>query len=172
MKALPALRRAADGLINLSAAIGAIALIVEMGVILADVIGRALGAPLRGGQDVSTMTMIVVVFGAMALCDRMGGHIAVDLLERWFPRRLNRLIDIFAAALGAVIFALIVWAVLDAAAISRLLNLSTNIINLPKAWFQWILAGFAGIAALGMALRAVELAVSGRDVRADGAPAA
>ena len=40
--------------------------------ILYDVIGRALGSPLYGSQDLVTMTMIILVFGGMAICDRRG----------------------------------------------------------------------------------------------------
>jgi TRAP-type C4-dicarboxylate transport system permease small subunit len=111
------------------------------------------------------MSMVILVFGGMALCDRQGGHIAVDLLESRFSTRLNRLIDIVVALTGAVIFVFIAWAVLDSAKLSQMLNLSTNLLRLPKAWFQWALAGFSVLAALGLLLRAAELALSGRDIR-------
>jgi TRAP-type C4-dicarboxylate transport system permease small subunit len=155
----------ADRLIGLSATIGAVALIAVMVAILIDVVGRAMGSPLYGSQDIVTMSMVILVFGGMALCDRQGGHIAVDLLEPRFSMRLNRLIDIVVALMGAVIFGFIAWAVWDSAKLSQMLNLSTNLLRLPKAWFQWALAGFSVLAALGLLLRAAELALSGRDVR-------
>ena len=164
------LRRAADILIGLAAALGAFGLLVEVGVILADVIGRAVGHPLFGAHDLVTMTMVVLVFGGMALCDRTGGHIAVDLFERRFPARMNRIVDVLSALLGAMIFVMIAWAVWESAKLSQMLNLSTNLLLLPKAWFQWALIGFALLTALGMALRAAELALSGRDVRREASP--
>jgi TRAP-type C4-dicarboxylate transport system permease small subunit len=160
-----ALRRIADRLIGLSALIGATGLLVIATAIMIDVIGRYLGQPLYGGQDIVTMSMVLLVFGGMAICDRTGGHITVDIFERHFPGWFNHLIDILAALLGAVIFALITWAVLESAGLSVMLNLKTNLLGLPKAWFQWALAGFAALTALGMALRAVELALYRRDVR-------
>jgi hypothetical protein len=75
---------------------------------------------------------------------------------------------VLAALLGAAVFGLIVWAVLASARLSLMLNLQTNLLGLPKAWFQFTLAAFAAITALGMALRAVELAVWRRDVRPSG----
>lgn len=155
----------ADRLIGLSATLGVIGIFVEVLVILADVIGRAAGRPLYGSQDIQTMTLLIVVFGGMALCDRVGGHIAVDLFERRLPRVVNRAIDLSAACLGAVVFAMIAWAVWESARLSVMLNLSTNLLALPKAWFQWALCGFAALTAAGMALRAAELAVMGRDLR-------
>jgi len=160
----------ADRLIGLSATIGALGLLVEVAVILTDVIGRAFGYPLYGSQDMITMAMVILVFGGMAMCDRDGGHIAVDIFEPRYPSWLNRFIDIFAAALGAIIFVFIAWAILESAKLSVMLNLSTNLLRLPKAWFQWGLAGLSIVTALGMLLRAVELSLSGRDVRIEKAP--
>ncbi|HAV08133.1 MAG TPA: TRAP transporter small permease, partial [Rhodobacteraceae bacterium] len=80
---------------------------------------------------------VIVVFGGMALCDRNGGHIGVDLLEHRFPDWLNRAIDIFSALLGALIFVMIAYAVWESAKLSLMLNLSTNLLRWPKAWFQW-----------------------------------
>lgn len=159
------LRTFADRFIGLSATIGALALILEVGVILVDVIGRAFGHPMYGSQDLITMVMVILVFGAMALCDRNGGHIAVDLFERYYPPLMNRIIDVVAALMGAVIFVALAWAVWESAKLSTMLNLSTNLLRLPKAWFQWALVGFSLLTALGMALRALELAFRGFDVR-------
>ncbi|MEZ5477706.1 MAG: TRAP transporter small permease [Thiolinea sp.] len=154
----------ADRLIDLSASIGALGLMVEVLIILTDVVGRAFGYPLLGSQDLITMTMILVVFGGMAICDRFGGHISIDIFERYFSARMNTLVDIISALLGAVIFAVIAWTVYESSQLSLLLNLSTNLLFLPKAWFQWILSGFALLTALGMLLRALELSLSGRNV--------
>lgn len=159
------LRGIADRLIGLSASIGALGLLFVVGVILVDVVGRALGDPLYGSQDLVTMSMVILVFGAMAACDRRGGHIAVDLLERQYPPAMNRAIDVISALLGAVIFVALAYAVWESAKLSVMLNLSTNLLRLPKAWFQWALCGFALLTAFGMALRAVELALFRYDLR-------
>jgi TRAP-type C4-dicarboxylate transport system permease small subunit len=103
----------------------------------------------------------------MAQCDRLGGHIAVDLFERFFPAKLNYLIDIVVAIFGAAIFAALAWATWDSSQLSVMLNLSTNLLYLPKAWFQWAMVAFTLLASLGLALRAVELALTGRDIRSE-----
>ncbi|MFT7105569.1 MAG: TRAP-type C4-dicarboxylate transport system permease small subunit [Yoonia sp.] len=162
---LGALRTWADRLIGLSANIGALGLLVEVAIILIDVVGRALGSPLYGSQDMITMAMVILVFGGMAMCDRDGGHIAVDIFERRFTDWLNRWIDIVAALMGAIIFAFIAYAIIESSKLSVMLNLSTNLLRLPKAWFQWGLAGLSILTAFGMLLRAAELILSGRDVR-------
>lgn len=167
---LAALRKLADRLIGLSTSIGALALVFLMGVIVVDVVGRAFGSPLYGSHDIVTMFMVIVVFGAMALCDRNGGHIAVDLFEHRFPAKMNRVIDIFVATFGTLIFLAIAWATYDSAKISVMLNLSTNLLNLPKSWFQHALSLFCIVTAFGLSLRALELTLSGVDVRRDSEP--
>lgn len=111
------------------------------------------------------MTMVILVFGGMAICDRRGGHVAVDLFEGYFPKFFNRFIDIASAAIGAVIFVAIAWAVNDSAKISAMLNLQTNLLPLKKLWFQNALSILALVTAAGMFLRAIELAFAGRDVQ-------
>ncbi len=164
------LRTIADRLIGLSATVGSLGLLVLVGTILYDVIGSQFGRPLYGALDITIMSFVIVVFGGMALCDRRGGHISVDLLERRFPPLLNRIIDAGSAVLGAAIFVTLAWAVYESARISEMLNLSTNLLRLPKAWFQYALCTLALVTAFGMALRAVEIALTGRDVRRDETP--
>lgn len=57
---------------------------------------------------------------------------------------------------------MIAWTVFESAKLSVMLNLSTNLLNLHKAWFQWALCAFSLLTAVAMLLRAVELA-AGRD---------
>ncbi len=159
------LRWYADMLIGVSATLASGGLCVIVAVILLDVAARSLGAPIAGARDLTQMTMVIVVFGGMALCDRNGGHISVDLLERTFSARFNRVVDAAAAILGAAIFFGIAWSVFDSSRISQMLNLSTNVINLPKAWFQWVLSVLALVTAVGMLLRSTELALGRPDVR-------
>ena len=138
-----------------------------MGVILIDVIGRAFGAPIYGSLDLVTMGETVLVFGGMALCDRIGGNVAVDLFERRYPDWLNHGIDIASALIGALIFLAISYSLFESSKLSLLLNLKTNLLALPKAHFQYVMIGFCLITALAMILRAVELTLVGRDVRKD-----
>ena len=141
----------------MSASIGALGLLAEVVIVLIDVVGRAFGKPLYGSQDLVTMAMVILVFGAMALCDRKGGHISVDIFERYYPAAMNKFIDVVSALTGAVIFVALAWAVWESSKLSLMLNLNTNLLHLPKAWFQWALCIFALITALGMAFRAADL---------------
>lgn len=152
----------ADRLINLSAFFGTVCLMLQVTVIIVDVVGRYFGSPLTGARDITQMAMVIVVFGGMALCDRIGGHISVDVFENFLPARLNRLSDIVSPLIGAAIFFAIAWTVWESAALSRMLNLATNIIYLPKAWFQYVMVVMSVITGIAMLLRAAEAAISGK----------
>ncbi|MCK0715317.1 TRAP transporter small permease [Chromohalobacter sarecensis] len=158
--------RTLDGVVNLSSIIGTLALIFAVSVTLVDVTGRLFGAPLPGGQDLSQMTMVIIVFGGMALCDRQGGNIAVDIFEDKFPERMNHWLDMAGWVLGCAIFTAIGYTMLGAAEMSKLLNLSTNIIAIPKAPFQYIVAFFAFLTALSMLARIVSTLLTSSHRRA------
>ncbi|WP_235865371.1 TRAP transporter small permease [Alloyangia mangrovi] len=162
------LQKTADGLISLSAFLGTLGLLFVVGVIVVDVIGRNFGMPLYGAQDLVIMTMVIIVFGGMALCARDDGHIVVDIFEPHFSPRLNRAIDVGAGLLGAVIFVLIAYTVFKSAQLSQMLNLSTNLLRLPTAWFQYALCALSLVAALALMMRAACSALGIRPAPASG----
>lgn len=157
------LNKIAEGLTSLSAFIGTLGLLAEVVIIMVDVIGRYFGSPLLGAQDLTQMGLVLVVFGGMALCDRIGGHIAIDIFERQFPHWVIRLGDIVSAFLGAVIFFAIAWYVWESSKLSIMLNLKTNIIALPKAHFQYFVVGASVITGFGMTVRGFALATGALD---------
>lgn len=153
--ALSHITKLMDRLISLSSTIGTVALIFVVLVILTDVVGRLMGFPLSGAQDLSQMSMVIIVFGGMALCDKLGGNIAVDIFEDKFSPQMNRWLDIIGRLVGAAIFMGIAYTLWEAAAISKMLNLSTNVLGLPKAPFQYLLIAFSSLTAISMLLKAV-----------------
>lgn len=151
-----------DRLISLSAFLGAAALLFVVVIVLTDVIGRGFGHPLYGSLDMTTTAFVIVVFGGMALCDKRGSHICVDLFERYFSRAMNLLIDIAVDLLGGVIFLVITYSVYQSAKLSVMLNLRTNLLGLPLAWFQWTLAALSLVTGIALLLRAVDFILSGK----------
>lgn len=159
---LAQLRWVSDWLTNLSALLGAAGLLVALGVTTVDVVGRAFGAPFYGARDIVSMAGVFVVFGGMALAHRKGAHIVVDLLERKFPPRLNRVLTFLGHALGAVVFVLIAWQLWAMVELARLLRMSTNLLYLPRAPFLMAMTALAAICALSMVLGAVESAIGAK----------
>lgn len=153
------LRRIAGFLSDLSAILGGAALFVGAAVILVDVVGRYFGSPLRGSADLVQMAFVLIVFGGIPYCDKVGGNVAVDLLEDSFTPAMNRLFILLGNVVGAAVFALLAWQMWESSKISLMLNLSTNILFLPKVYFQYAAIVLSAIVSFSMALRAVELAL-------------
>ncbi|HEY0212086.1 MAG TPA: TRAP transporter small permease subunit [Paenirhodobacter sp.] len=136
------------------------ALLAVAGLLLLDVLGRAAGHPLFGAQDLAEMAMMVIVFGAVPLLQRpdaegRDAQIRVDLLSWIMPPALRRGVDRLSSMLAALIWAALCWTLCDAAALSSLLSLSSNILGLPRAGFQYLMAGFVALAGIGAMVRAV-----------------
>lgn len=153
---LPRLLWLIDRLIDVSVLLGAVGLLVALGVTAADVVGRAFGAPLYGARDIVSMSGVFVVFGGMAHAHRRGSHVAVDLLQRTFSDRMNRVLDVVAHWSGAVVFGLIGWQLYEGIALARMLSSSTNLLYLPRAPFLMTMTALALICAVSMALRGLD----------------
>lgn len=146
-----------DRLIGLSTALAALTLLFVAALILADVIGRnLLGQPITGTRDIVQMALIVIIFGALAICDRSNANISVDILESVFPEQLNLWLNVAGRILGTVIFLIIAIRMIQNTEISRLLNQSTNMLNIPKAPFEYLIAGFSLLTALSMLFSSIQ----------------
>ncbi len=162
MTILSPISRVVDRLIDLPVLGGAVGLIVALGVTLADVVGRALGAPLFGARDIASMAGVHVVFGGKAYAHRTGEHIAVDLLYRYLPPAFNHLLTVAGHSLGAVVFLLIAWQLWIAVELARMLKMSFKLLYLPRAPFMMALAALCLIFVTSMILRALETATRPR----------
>lgn len=150
---LARLLRICDAGIDAAAILGASDLVVTLGVITADVIGRAFGHPLYGARDIVSMAGVFVVFSGLAYAHRAGSHIVVDLLEPMFPPRLNVILTVAGHWLGAVIMVLMVWQMAVAVDLARMLKTSTNLLFLPRAPFLMVMMAMASVCAASMLLR-------------------
>ncbi|WP_420003659.1 TRAP transporter small permease [Arenibacterium sp. LLYu02] len=135
---------------------GGLALGVSLAVVLFDVIGRSFGHPIAGSPDLVQMSFVALVFGSVPACERASGNVRLDLLAPLFSARLNLWFDRLALALGLVLFALIGWKVWEAAQISKMLKLGTNVLHLPKAPFQISITVACGIVALSILVSLIE----------------
>ena len=80
---------------------GGVALLLLMGVTVADVIARHVyGVSLLGAEDLATMSLTLLVSGAVVCAASEDRHVSVDLIGRFGGGRLTRASDLVAKVLG------------------------------------------------------------------------
>lgn len=147
--------RLAALLARLCSGIAAALVLAVAGLLLTDVIARAFGRPLFGAQDLAEMAMLLMTFGAVALLDQRDAQIRVDLCKPMMRPSMIALGDRLTACLAAALWIALAYAIWNSAQLSGLLNLSSNILKLPKAPFQYVMAALVLVAALCNILRAL-----------------
>ena len=85
------------------------AIIAMMLITCADVVLRYLRKPIPGTYELVCFLGAVAVAFAMAHTSVERGHVAVSLIVRYFPRRIQGLIDTITSIMGLILFALMAW---------------------------------------------------------------
>ena len=118
---------------------------------VADVILRYIfNQPFSGSIEVTEFAMSAIVFLGIAWCGWLGGHVAVDILERPLENPRLRFVPVILTLASAVLFAAIAWLTVDEA-LSTMSRVS-NMMRWPHYPFQFIVA-------LGSAMYAIVLLI-------------
>src|SRR5699024_3711576 len=85
-----------------------IALFFIMALVTFDVIGREfLNKPIKGAYEVTELIAALLVFFALAVTHRYGGHISIDFLIERFPKRVKQVVDgIIEIVISIILFAM------------------------------------------------------------------
>lgn len=78
-----------------------------------DVITRALFTPLREVASIAVFVMIAVIYLGLANCERVDGHVGVDLLENMFPPTIKRINTIVRYIVEIAIMGIVVYFAID-----------------------------------------------------------
>lgn len=90
---LPAVARPVYSLAKGAGYLSSISLIVLAGIVVLDVIMRAMSDPLSGGSDVGAMLMVALIFFAVSGTQVDHDHVSMDALIVLFPRWLRKFTD-------------------------------------------------------------------------------
>jgi len=114
-----------------------------------DVILRyAFNRPFSGSLELTEFAMSAIVFLGIAYCGWLGGHVAVDILERPLENPKLRFIPVVLTLTSAVLFAAIAWLTL-----METLGTMHRVSNMMR-WPHW---PFQFIVAFGSAMYAIVL---------------
>lgn len=123
-----------------------LALVGVMAVMVLDVVFRyVLARPIKGVQDLVQLGLLLVVFLGIGYCGRTGGHVAVDVFERFMGAGLRRAADVLVRALGAAIYAALAWRAWQSGVDAGAYRESSNLLAIPFQPFYFIIAGGAAL---------------------------
>jgi TRAP-type C4-dicarboxylate transport system permease small subunit len=150
-----------DRFLRVLALAAGVVLLALMGVTVVDVVMRyVFNKPLASAWEFTEFSMTMIVFLGIAYCGWTGGHISVDLLEKWLDRPALRFLPALIAFTGALLFALVAYrATLETIATIEQVS---NMLRWPHYPFRFT-------AAFGSAMLALVLFVQGvRSLRRNG----
>jgi len=136
-------------LLRLLALIGGWVIVALMVYTVADVILRYIfNRPFSGSIEVTEFAMSAIVFLGIAWCGWLGGHVAVDILERPLENPRLRFVPVVLTFVSGLLFVAIAWLTVDEALAT--MGRVSNMMRWPHYPFQFIVA-------LGSAMYAVVL---------------
>jgi TRAP-type transport system small permease protein len=108
--------------------------------------------PFSGALEITEFAMAVIVFLGIAYCGWLGGHVAVDILERPLDNPKLRLLPVLLTFIGGFLFAAIAWFTVAEALVTT--SRISNMMRWPHYPFQFIVA-------FGSAMYAIVLFIQG-----------
>lgn len=136
------------------ALLGAAALFALMGMTFLDVVMRsAADAPLPAATELTRILMAVIVFSGIPVISGRNEHIAVDLLDAFFPRRVREIRDGLICALCG---AMLCWPAERVGALAeraRSYGDVTEYLAIPEFYPAWFIAGAVWLTAALMLTR-------------------
>ncbi|HXF89921.1 MAG TPA: TRAP transporter small permease [Xanthobacteraceae bacterium] len=95
----------------LALAAGGVLLLLTCVTVVDVVLRYVFNAPLASVWEFTEFSMTAVVFLGIAYCGWTGGHISIDLLEKWLDRPSLRFLPALIAFVSGLLFALIAYQV-------------------------------------------------------------
>jgi len=149
---LQATRRGLRAVIRVVNWIAGVALVVILLILVANVFGRyVIVKPLQGTLEIVAVSLIVLVFFAMARTEVDKAHISVTVVVEHFPRRAGSILLSIMYFLGAVYLIVLGWraGVLGVSSLFPRIK-ETDVLNIPLAPFLFVMA-------LGVVLLSLEM---------------
>jgi TRAP-type C4-dicarboxylate transport system permease small subunit len=132
-------------------------LMLLMGYTVLDVVLRyVFNRPFSGSLELTEFAMSLIVFLGIAYCGWVGGHVAVDILERPLENPQLRFINVLLPLVGALLFAAIAY--LSAVEALTSMHRVSNMMRWPHWPFQLTVAFGAATYAIVLFIQAIQTA--------------
>lgn len=130
-------------------------LLLLTGFTVVDVVLRyVFNAPFSGSFEFTEFSMAAIVFLAIAYTGWTGGHVSVDLFEKWLDRPAFRFLPGIVSLAGSALFAVIAWQATRETIAT--INQVSNMLVWPHYPFRFTVAFGSAMLAIVLAIRGVE----------------
>jgi len=131
--------------------VSSVVLFILMTLTCVDVVGRYLfNSPLHGGTELTEIGLAVMVFAAMPVVTWRGGHIVVDLLDRFLGSKLVKVLSVLAAVVISSSLYFLAWRILELGERSIKRGVVTEFLGMPSGYVVMYIAIMSWATALGM----------------------
>ncbi len=129
----------------------ALVLFVLMALTCVDVLGRYLfNSPLHGGTEMTEIGLAVMVFAAMPVITWRGGHIVVDLLDRFLGGKVVKVLSLFAALVMSSSWYFLALRIFEQGERSIRRGVVTEFLEMPTGYVVQYIAIMSWVTAFGM----------------------
>lgn len=132
-------------------AVSALVLFGLMALTCVDVVGRYLfNSPLHGGTELTEIGLAVMIFAAMPVVTWRGGHIVVDLLDRFLGGRIVKALSLFAALVMSTCLYFLAVRIFELGSRSIRRGVVTEFLAMPTGYIVQYIAIMSWATAFGM----------------------
>jgi TRAP-type C4-dicarboxylate transport system permease small subunit len=132
-------------------------LMLLMGYTVLDVVLRyVFNRPFSGSLELTEFAMSAIVFLGIAYCGWVGGHVAVDILERPLEDPRLRFVNVLLPLIGTLLFAAIAY--LSAVEALTSMHRVSNMMRWPHWPFQLTVAFGSAVYAIVLFIHAIQAA--------------
>ena len=152
-----ALVRLSDRITKLLMIVGAVWAFFLCFFILADIVMRAANMPISGTKEIVANSVVIIVFLQIGFAVRSGSMLRADFLLNFMPKPVEKVLLIFAFALGAALF----FFLLKAGITPALRSFANGEFDGEGAWripvwpARWMIIFGAGLAGINYVLLAI-----------------
>ena len=138
--------RRADAVLGIAASA---LLFAMMCLTFVDVVGRYLfSAPIRGGFEITELTLLVLIFAGLPLVSHGDEHVTMDFIDRMLPPRAVNVLVRVVHALVAAMFFFLTWQMLIKAARISAYGDTTDVLRITVGPFVYFMAAMICLTAL------------------------
>lgn len=120
-----------NALARRSSQLGQIAMVLAMGIIVANIIMRAVWKPLPGSYELVEILGAVILSLGAAYCAVARGHVTVTLMVDKLSRRKQAAVDMLTSLISLVFISAIGWGLLRYAGTAMKRGLETSTLSIP-----------------------------------------